>query len=93
MTRVMVGTDRSQTAERAVAWAAAFAERFDAELHVVQVVLPTNPATTEFGAAETTQAAAAADDLHRHVTTLAGERGNSRVVISDDPAMAIVEAS
>ena len=27
---VMVGTDRSVTAERAVAWAAAFADRYDA---------------------------------------------------------------
>ncbi len=93
VTRVMVGTDRSQTAERAVAWAAAFAERFGAELHVVQVILPVNPATTEFGAAETTQAAAAADELQRHVATLAGARGKTHVVISDDPAMAIVEAS
>ena len=93
VTRVMVGTDRSQTAERAVAWAATFAERFDAELHVVQVVLPTNPVTTEFGAAETTQAVATADELQVHVTALAGERAHSRVVISDDPAMAIVEAS
>jgi predicted unusual protein kinase regulating ubiquinone biosynthesis (AarF/ABC1/UbiB family)/nucleotide-binding universal stress UspA family protein len=93
VTRVMVGTDRSQTAERAVLWAAAFAERFDAELHVVQVVFPTNRATTEFGAAEATQAAAAADDLQHHVTALAGERGTSRVVVSDDPAMAIVQAS
>src|SRR4051812_13246415 len=38
--RVMVGTDRSETAEQAVRWAAGFAERFDAELHVVQVVIP-----------------------------------------------------
>jgi ubiquinone biosynthesis protein len=91
--RVMVGTDRSQTAERAVAWAVAFADRFGAELHVVQVVLPTNPGTTEFGAAESTQAAAAAEDLDRYVRDLAGERGHARVVISDDPAMAIVEAS
>ncbi|MEA2521133.1 MAG: ubiquinone biosynthesis protein [Actinomycetota bacterium] len=93
VTRVMVGTDRSQTAERAVVWAAGFAERFDAELHVVQVVLPVNPGTTEFGAAETTRAAAAADELQHHVNELAGERGRSHVVVSDDPAMAIVEAS
>ena len=43
--RVMVGTDRSQTAERAVAWAAAFADRYQAELHIVQVILPRNPRT------------------------------------------------
>ena len=40
--RVMVGTDRSETAERAVQWAASFAEAFGAELHIVQVVLVTH---------------------------------------------------
>ena len=54
--RVMVGTDRSETAERAVEWAAAFAERYTAELHVVQVVIPAHPADTEHGAAEVTRA-------------------------------------
>ena len=34
--RVMVGTDRSETADRAVRWAAGFAGRYDAELFVVQ---------------------------------------------------------
>ena len=63
--RVMVGTDRSETATRAVAWAAAFAERYGAELHVVQVILPANPADTEFGAAERSQATAAAGTRRR----------------------------
>ena len=58
--RVMVGTDRSETAERAVRWAAGFAERFDADLYVVQVIMPEHPADTEYGAAERTQAGAAA---------------------------------
>ncbi|WP_090672615.1 universal stress protein [Nitrosomonas nitrosa] len=44
--RVMVGTDRSETAEQAVQWAASFAERYGAELFVVQVVVPHNPAST-----------------------------------------------
>ena len=61
--RVMVGTDRSQTASRAVAWAASFADAFGAELHVVQVVTPQNPAGTQYGAAEGTRAAAVAEDL------------------------------
>ena len=52
--RVMVGTDRSETAERAVRWAAAFADRYAAELHVVQVVIPLHPADTEHGTAEVT---------------------------------------
>ena len=91
--RVMVGTDRSETAEQAVQWAASFAERYGAELFVVQVIVPQNPASTEFGAAERTRAAAAADELAVHVRQLAGERGHASVVIDDDPAMAIVRAA
>ncbi len=91
--RVMVGTDRSETAERAVRWAAAFADLYGADLHVVQVILPRNPADTEFGAAEATQARGAADALQTYATQVAGERGHAHVVIHDDPAMAIVDAS
>ncbi len=91
--RVMVGTDRSQTASKAVGWAAAFAEAYGAELHLVQVVIPTSPTDTEFGAAERTRAAAAADELQQEAERIAGGRGRSHVVIDDDPAMAIVHAA
>jgi ubiquinone biosynthesis protein len=91
--RVMVGTDRSETAERAVRWAAGFAERFDADLHVVQVILPQHPADTEYGAAERTRAGAVANDLQKYANELAGERGRAHVVVHDDPAMAIVQAT
>ncbi|MEP6476546.1 MAG: AarF/UbiB family protein [Actinomycetota bacterium] len=91
--RVMVGTDRSETAERAVRWAAGFAERFEADLYVVQVIVPEHPADTEYGAAEATRARATADELHRHVFELAAERGHGKVVVDDDPAMAIVHAT
>ena len=91
--RVMVGTDRSQTAERAVAWAASFAELYAADLHIVQVIIPRNPVDTEFGAAESTQARGAADELQTYARQVAGDRGHAHVVIHDDPAMAIVEAT
>jgi ubiquinone biosynthesis protein len=91
--RVMVGTDRSETAERAVAWAASFADRFSADLFVVQVVVPQNPAATEHGVAERTRAEAAQDDLRGHVQRIAGDRGHAVVVVDDDPAMAIVRAA
>ena len=91
--RVMVGTDRSETAERAVEWAAAFAERYTAELHVVQVVIPAHPADTEHGAAEVTRARMAADELQLYATKIAGDRGRAHVVIDDDPALAIVHAT
>jgi len=88
--RVMVGTDRSKTADQAVLWAARFAERYGADLFVVQVILPQHPSTTEFGAAEHTRAAAATDDLTNVVRRLAGGRGYASVVMDDDPALAIV---
>ncbi len=91
--RVMVATDRSDSATRAVAWASDFAERFGAELHLVQVIVPSHPAGTEHGAAEATRARAAAEDLQAEAIRLAGERGRAHVVIDDDPATAIVHAS
>jgi len=89
--RVMVGTDRSEAAERAVRWAADFAQRYGAALHVVQVIVPHHPADTDPGAAERTQAVA--DDLVRHARRIAGDRGRGRVVVDEDPAMAIVRAA
>jgi ubiquinone biosynthesis protein len=91
--RVMVGTDRSDSAEEAVQWAALFAERYVAELFVVQVIVPQNPASTEFGAAERTRAAAAGDELAAYTQQLAGERGHAFVVVDADPALAIVRAA
>ncbi len=91
--RVMVGTDLSQTASRAVGWANDFAERFGAELHLVQVIVPGNPSDTEFGAAERTQAAAAGEALLAEAERLAGTRGRAHVVVDEDPAMAIVGAA
>jgi len=90
--RVMVGTDRSETADQAVHWAAGFANRYDAELFVVQVVVPQYPSATEFGAAEQTRAATANNELARFARQVAGERGHAMVVIDVDPALAIVRA-
>ncbi len=91
--RVMVGTDRSKTAEQAVLWAAQFAERYGADLFVVQVILPQHPSTAEFSTAEHTQAAAAKHELADFVRQLVGERGHALVVMNDDPALAIVHAA
>jgi predicted unusual protein kinase regulating ubiquinone biosynthesis (AarF/ABC1/UbiB family)/nucleotide-binding universal stress UspA family protein len=90
--RVMVGTDRSEPADQAVHWAAGFADRYDAELFVVQVVVPQYPSTTEFGAAEQTRAATANNELAGFARQVAGERGHALVVIDVDPALAIVRA-
>ena len=91
--RVMVGTDHSETADQAVYWAAEFADHYDAELFVVQVVVPQYPSVTEFGEAERTRAAAANNDLARLVRQVAGERGHALIVIDVDPALAIVRTA
>ena len=61
--RVMVGTDRSETADRAVHWVAGFADPYDAELFVVHVMVSQYPFATESGTAERTRAAATNNDL------------------------------
>ena len=91
--RVMVGTDRSKTAEQAVLWAAQFADRYGADLFVVQVILPQHPSTSEFSTAEHTRAAAAKQELTDFVHQLVGERGHASVVMDSDPALAIVRAA
>src|SRR5881296_3403045 len=89
----MVATDRSESAGRAVDWAADMAGRFDAELVLLQVLMPENAPGTEAGAAEATRASYAAQDLAKLAATLAGSRGVARVVVDSDPARAIVEAA
>jgi predicted unusual protein kinase regulating ubiquinone biosynthesis (AarF/ABC1/UbiB family)/nucleotide-binding universal stress UspA family protein len=89
--RVMVGTNRSETAERAVRWAASFADRVGADLHVVQVITPQRPGEPESGRDDLIQAAA--DDLVQHARSIAGERARGRVIVDDDPAMAMVRAA
>src|SRR5881296_698142 len=89
----MVATDRSESAGRAVDWAADMAGRFDAELVLLQVLVPENAPGTEAGAAEATRASYAAQDLAKLAATLAGPRGVAKVVVDSDPARAIVEAA
>jgi nucleotide-binding universal stress UspA family protein len=79
---VLVATDRSETAERAVRFAAEMAGRYEAELLVLRVLV---------GAA--VSRAEAAGELADHVAGLVGERKRSAVVTADDPADAIVEAA
>ena len=80
--RVLVATDRSETAEVAVRFAAEMAKRFEADLVLVQVVVP--PATTSVAMTE---------DLVRHARELAGDRGYGSIVVGEDPAKAIIDAA
>jgi ubiquinone biosynthesis protein len=79
---VMVATDRSGTAERAVRFAAEMASRYEAELLVLRVLVGGNGARAE-----------AVRDLEEYVGGLEGERKRSAVISGDDPADAIVEAA
>jgi ubiquinone biosynthesis protein len=91
--KVMVATDRSASASRAVDWAAAMAERYDARLLLLQVLVPENQPGTEAGAAEATRVSFAARELAELARKLAGPRGEARVVVDSDPSRAIIQAA
>jgi nucleotide-binding universal stress UspA family protein len=80
--RVLVATDRSETAERAVRFAAEMAARFEAELLVLRVLVGTEVSRAE-----------AAEELEAYVAELGGEQKRSAVVTAEDPADAIVDAA
>lgn len=77
--RVLVATDRSETAHRAVEWAAEMADRYEAELVVLRVTLDGDTAELEA-------------DLAEYAGTL-GESVLPLVRRADDPAQGIVEAA
>jgi ubiquinone biosynthesis protein len=79
---VMVATDRSETAERAVRFAAEMAARYEAELLVLRVLVGDNVARAD-----------AVRDLEEYVSGLGGERKRAAVVSGDDPAEVIVNAA
>ena len=84
--RILVATDRSDTATRAVAWAAEMSDKYAADLLVLQVVAPEHlPGQEGDGAAQ-----AAADQLAALAQQMCGERGRSLLVFDSDPAEAIV---
>lgn len=86
----MVATDRSETADRAVRWAAALAERYAAELLLVQVIRPEDAPGTERGRASATKARLAEGELAAYAGELAGSKGLARVVLDDDPVAALL---
>jgi ubiquinone biosynthesis protein len=90
--RILVATDRSQSAETAVRWAADMAERFGSELIVLQVVVPPTPGEEADGEVSADDQEGA-ESLQRYAEEIAGLRGRGRMVIDHDPARAIVQAS
>ena len=79
--RIVVASDRSETATRAVAWAAEMARRYEAELTVVQVFVPGPPPP----GAET--------ELAVYAEKVAGPGTRARVGAGEDPGDAIVAAA
>jgi ubiquinone biosynthesis protein len=88
--KILVATDQSESASQAVEWAAAMAERFQAELILLQVVLP---AAEQQGGPADTDHEATTQTLTRLAEDVAGGRGRARVVVDADPARAIVQAA
>src|SRR5437588_7114142 len=79
--RILVATDESETAGRAVEWAAEMADRYAAELLLLSVIAPENLV----GAAED-EGALRGERLAGLASRLAGARGRARVVYDSDPA-------
>ncbi len=86
--RILVATDRTDTATRAVEWAAEMSGKYAADLLVLQVVAPEH--LTAEGGDDATQSAA--DDLAAFARQVAGGRGRPLLVYDSDPADAIVRA-
>ena len=80
--RILASTDRSPTADRAVAWAADMAARYDAELLLLQVVVPGAGTGSGDGSADVE---AGLRDLAQGL----GVQARPRVVSDPDPAAAI----
>jgi ubiquinone biosynthesis protein len=85
--RILVATDRSDTATRAVEWAAEMADRYAAELLVLQVVAP------EHLIGSTSNAATTDAQLVELAERLAGGRGRARLEYDSQPAEAIVQVA
>ncbi len=93
MQRILVGTDRSSSADRAVRWAADLASRFGAELVVLQVVVPALLPEDETEIEESARAQHALEALKLFAEEVAGERGAARVTVDADAADAIVRVA
>jgi ubiquinone biosynthesis protein len=91
--RILVATDRSESAERAVSYAASMAERFGAELVLVQIVVPDTAMGSDGQVAAHQRAGTLAEELREHATTVAGARGVAKVMVDTDPARGIVQAA
>jgi ubiquinone biosynthesis protein len=87
--RILVATDRSTTADQAVRWAAELANRYSAELIILQVVAPPADAAPD-NPLEEAKTGRADVSLQLFAKEVAGSRGHGVVVVDADPAQAIL---
>jgi nucleotide-binding universal stress UspA family protein len=80
--RILVATDRSETAEVAVRFAADMATRFEAELLLCQVVVPPSTAPPQ-----------AKEELLEYGRGFCGELARAVIAVGEDPAQAIVSTA
>ena len=80
--RILVATDRSETAEHAVRFAADMAVRFEAELLLCQVVVP--PAT---------EPPSAKEELVEYGRGFVGDLARAVIAVGEDPGQAIVDTA
>ncbi|HEX5070517.1 MAG TPA: AarF/UbiB family protein [Vicinamibacterales bacterium] len=93
LTRILVATDRSQTADLAARWAGELAGRYSADLIVLQVVSPAVDVVADGASNAALDAARMAKtnaSLQRLATEVAGAHGRAKVVAHSDPAQAIL---
>ena len=88
--KVLVGTDRSPSADVAAAWGADMARRFEGELLLVQVLSPQDAG--DGVAADRVRVADAQASFVEAAQRLAGPRAQARVIVGEDPAAALVDA-
>jgi predicted unusual protein kinase regulating ubiquinone biosynthesis (AarF/ABC1/UbiB family)/nucleotide-binding universal stress UspA family protein len=86
--RILVATDRSDTATRAVEWAAEMADRYGAELLVLQVVAPEHMIGSLAGDGDLQLI-----ELSALAERFAGTRGRARLEYDSQPADAIVQVA
>jgi nucleotide-binding universal stress UspA family protein len=80
--RILVATDRSETAEHAVRFAADMAVRFEAELLLCQVVIPPAQAPLQ-----------AKDELLEYGKRFVGDLARAVISSGEDPAQVIVDTA
>jgi ubiquinone biosynthesis protein len=91
--RIVVATDGSERAARAVGFAAEMAERYGADLVLLRVFVSEFTPGTQAGAAEATRFTREEAELRLEAERRAGPRGRARVAAGEKPAYVICQVA